>query len=70
MKINRYYLQVIDGDTGSVIFGKSSNDPFTLVKAYKKASRSSDGNVYQAFYFGTISTNIPDELFNQLFMEA
>ena len=57
----KYFYRVAD-EHGQVIFYHQSDCAYKLIKAADKASRSSDGAIYAAWYFGHVETNIPDDV--------
>ena len=58
----KFYIIVRD-EYGNVIFNHQSNKAEKLIARYNKEAFSSDGNMYQSFYFGTRETNITDDIF-------
>ena len=46
-----------------MIFNHKSDKAKKLIALYNKEAFSSDGNMYQSFYFGTRETNITDDIF-------
>ena len=61
--MNKKFYMIIRDEYGNVIFNHKSDKAKRLIALYNKEAFSTDGNMYQRFYFGTKETNITDEIF-------
>ena len=61
--MSKKFYMIIRDEYGNVIFNHKSDKAKRLIALYNKEAFSSDGNMYQRFYFGTKETNITDESF-------
>ena len=61
--MNKKFYMIVRDEYGNVIFNHKSDKAKRLIVLYNKEAFSTDGNMYQSFYFGTKETNITDEIF-------
>ena len=61
--MNKKFYMIVRDKYGNVIFNHKSDKAKRLIALYNKEAFSSDGNMYQSFYFGIKETNITDEIF-------
>ena len=61
--MNKKFYMIVRDEYGNVIFNHKSDKAKKLIALYSKEAFSTDGNMYQRFYFGTKETNITDEIF-------
>ena len=61
--VNKKFYLIVRDEYGNVIFNHKSDKAKRLIALYNKEAFSSDGDMYQRFYFGTRATNITDEIF-------
>ena len=61
--MNKKFYMIVRDEYGNVIFNHKSDKAKRLIALYNKEAFSTDGNMYQSFYFGTRETNITDEIF-------
>ena len=61
--MSKKFYMIVRDEYGNVIFNHKSDKARRLIALYNKEAFSTDGNMYQRFYFGTRETNITDEIF-------
>ena len=61
--MSKKFYMIVRDEYGNVIFNHKSDKAKRLIALYNKEVFSSDGNMYQSFYFGNTETNITDEIF-------
>ena len=60
--MNKKFYMIVRDEYSNVIFNHKSDKAKKLIVLYNKEAFSSDGNMYQNFYFGTRETNITEEI--------
>lgn len=72
--MNKKFYMIVRDEYGNVIFNHKSDKAKRLIALYNKEAFSTDGNMYQSFYFGTKETNITDgagsHLKNQVYFKT
>ena len=61
--MSKKFYMIVRDEYGNVIFNHKSNKAKRLIALYNKEAFSTDGNMYQRFYFGTKETNVTDDIF-------
>ena len=61
--MNKKFYMIVRDEYGNVIFNHKSGKAKRLIALQNKEAFSSDGNMYQSFYFGAKETNITDDIF-------
>ena len=61
--MNKKFYMIVRDEYGNVIFNHKSDKAKKLIALYNKEAFSTDGNMYQRFYFGTKETNVTDDIF-------
>ena len=61
--MSKKFYMIVRDEYGNVIFNHKSDKAKRLIALYNKEAFSTDGNMYQRFYFGTKETNITDDIF-------
>lgn len=62
MKTNNKYHIKIENEYGQIIFDHKSNSAKQLIRLYKKAAYSSQGNMYSEYYFGKSLEDAPSDV--------
>lgn len=60
--MSKKFYMIVRDENGNVIFNHQSDKAKRLLALYNKEAFSSDGNMYQSFYFGAKKTNITEEI--------
>ena len=60
--MSKKFYMIVRDEYGNVIFNHKSDKAKRLIALYNKEAFSTDGNMYQSFYFGTKETNITEEI--------
>ena len=61
--MSKKFYMIVRDEYGNVIFNHKSDKAKRLIALYNKEAFSTDGNMYQRFYFGTKETNVTDDIF-------
>ena len=61
--MSKKFYMIVRDEYGNVIFNHKSNKAKRLIALYNKEAFSTDGSMYQRFYFGNTETNITDNIF-------
>ena len=61
--MSKKFYMIVRDEYGNVIFNHKSDKAKRLIALYNKEAFSTDGNMYQRFYFGTREMNITEEIF-------
>ena len=61
--MSKKFYMIVRDEYGNVIFNHKSDKAKRLIVLYHKEAFSTDGNMYQSFYFGTKRTHITYEIF-------
>lgn len=62
MKTNNKYHIKIENEYGQIIFDRKSNSAKQLIRLYKKAAYSSQGNMHSEYYFGKSLADAPSDV--------
>lgn len=62
MKTNYKYHIKIENEHGQIIFDRKGNSAKRLIRVYKKAAYSDQGNMYSEFYFGKSLADVPADV--------
>ena len=60
--MSKKFYMIVRDEYNNIIFSHKSDKAKRLIALYNKEAFSTDGNMYQSFYFGTKETNITEEI--------
>ena len=61
--MSKKFYMIVRDEYGNVIFNHKSDKAKRLIALYNKEAFSTDGNMYQRYYFATKETTVTDDIF-------